>query len=200
MRKQKNRPIIPKGLASNYHVLPAPEPVESTVLETFPHATSAIPIPESCPVLSCSPHRELYVDGDSPSIQCNNDSSQSQLQSLSADLVNFANVPNRNVSSDEASTEAKRDQSDLDVVKCVNTSDESNTSTFISLPLGEGSTIYQSLVSSPSPPTARSSLTTDLLRELSCEVVPPMPAAPLLPTLSPIRPSVIRCPAGIRDE
>ena len=31
-RKQKNRPTIPKELAYNYHVLPAPEPVESTVL------------------------------------------------------------------------------------------------------------------------------------------------------------------------
>ena len=168
MRKQKNRPTIPKELASNYHVLPAPEPVESTVLETFPHVSSAIPIPESCPVLFCSPHRELYVDGDSPSIQCNNDSIK--LQSLSEDLGYFANVPNPNVSSDET------------------------------LPLGQGSTIYQSLVSSPSSPTARSSLTTDLLRELSREVVPPMPAAPLLPTLSPIRPSVTRCPAGTRDE
>ena len=113
---------------------------------------------------------------------------------------NFTNVPNPNVSSDEASTEAKDDQSDLDVVKCVNTSDESNTRTFISLPLDQGSPIYQNLASSPSPPTARSSSTTDLLLDPSCEVVSRMPAAPLLPTLSPTRPSVINCPAGTRDE
>ena len=80
---------------------------------------------------------------------------------------NFTNVPNPNVSSDEASTEAKRDQSDLDVVKCVNTSDESNTRTFISLPLDQGSPIYQNLASSPSPPTARSSLTTGTCDEQS---------------------------------
>ena len=113
---------------------------------------------------------------------------------------NFTNVPNPIVSSDEASTEAKDDQSDLDVVKCVNTSDESNTRTFISLPLDQGSPIYQNLASSPSPPTARSSSTTDLLLDPSCEVVPRMPAAPLLPTLSPTRPSVINCPAGTCDQ
>ena len=183
-RKQKNRPTIPKELASDYHVLSAPDPVELTALETFPHVTwndekfkSAIPNPESCPVLSCSPHRELYVD-----------------------LVNFANVPNPNVSSNKASTEANDDQSDIDVVKSVNTSDESNTSSFISLPLCQGSPIYHSLVSFPSPPTARKSSTTDLLLELACDVLPRMPAAPLLPTLSPTRPSVIRCPAGTCDE
>ena len=113
---------------------------------------------------------------------------------------NFTNVPNPNVSSDVASTEAKDDQSDLDVVKCVNTSDESITRTFISLPLDRGSPIYQKLASSPSPPTARSSSTTDLMLEPSSEVVPRMPAAPLLPTLSPTRPSVINCPAGTCDE
>ena len=123
-----------------------------------------------------------------------------KLQSLVRNLVNFANVPNPNVSSDEASTEANDDQSDIDVLKSVNTSDESNTSSFISLPLCQGSPIYHSLVSFPSPSTARKSSTTDLLLELACEVLPRMPAAPLLPTLSPTRPSVIRCPAGTCDE
>ena len=72
MTKQKNSPTILKELT--YNVLAAPEPEKLTGLETVPHVTwndvkfkSAIPYPESCPVLSCScsPHYNLYGSGDS---------------------------------------------------------------------------------------------------------------------------------------
>ena len=67
------------------------------------------------PVPHTNAHQHLYGDVDSPSIQCNNDSSQ--LQSLSEDLVNFGNVLNPNISSDEASTKANDDQSDPEVLE-----------------------------------------------------------------------------------
>ena len=86
-------------------------------------------------------------------------------------------------------------------MKGAHISDESNTSSFTSIPLGQGSPIYQNLLaSSPSPPTARRSSTTDVLLDLSCEVLPSIPAAPLLPTLPPRRTSVISCPTGTCDE
>ena len=105
-----------------------------------------------------------------------------------------ANVPSPNVSSDDSSTEANDDQSDPEAIK-VGTS---TTST--SLPLGHGSLFYQNLARSPSPPLARGSSTTNLLLNMSYEVAPLIPAAPLLPKFSPRRPSVISCPAGTCDE
>ena len=125
-----------------------------------------------------------------------------KLQSLATDLVNFANVPNPYVSSEDASTEPDDDQSDPEVLENVYISQDSNSNnSFISLPLGQGSPIIQNrLVSSPSPPTARRSSTTDVLLDLSCDVLPPIPPAPLLTTLSPRRPPVISCPTGTCDE
>ena len=125
-----------------------------------------------------------------------------KLQSLATDLVNFANVPNPYVSSEDASTEAADDQSDPEVLESVYVSDDSNSNSSLkSLPLGQGSPVIQNrLVTSPSPPTARKSSTTDVLLDLSCEVLPPSPTAPLLPTLSPRRPPVISCPTGTCDE
>ena len=157
-RNQKTGPIILKERASICNVLTAPEPEESTVLESFP-----------------------------------------QLQSLSEDLANFAKVPNPKVSSGDASTQTNDDQSNPEVKKSVNISEESETSTSTSLPLGQDSLIYQNLDSSPSPPTARSTSTTDLLLDMFYEFAPLIPAAPLMPTLSP-RPLVISRPAGTCDE
>ena len=59
-----------------------------------------------------------------------------KLQSLVRDSVNFANVPNPNVSSDKASVKANNDQSDPELIESVNISDESRTSTSTSL--GQG--------------------------------------------------------------
>ena len=123
------------------------------------------------------------------------------LQSLARKLVNFSNVSNPNVSSDEASTEVNDDQSGPEVLEIVNISDESNATSFVSLPLGQGSPVVQNLrASSPSPPTARRSSTTDALLDLSHEAAPLIPVAPLLQTLSPRRPPVISCPTGTCDE
>ena len=91
-------------------------------------------------------------------------------------------------------------QSDLEVMKSINISDESSTSISKSLPLGQDTLIYQNPASSPSPPTTESSPTTDLLIDMSYEVAPLIPVVPLLPTLSPRRPSVISCPTGTCDE
>ena len=90
-----------------------------------------------------------------------------ELQSLVRKLVNFANMPNPNDSSDEASTEVNDDQSDPEVLESVNISDDSNATSFVSLPLGQGSPNVQNLLAnSPSPPTARRSSTTDALLDL----------------------------------
>ena len=114
-------------------------------------------------------------------------------------MKNLANVPNLNVSSDKASTKADHDQSDPEVIKSVNISDESRTSTSTSL--AQGYPIYESPASSPSPPTTvESSPTTDPLLDMSYNAAPLIPLAPLMPTLSKRRPSVIRCPAATCDE
>ena len=83
-------------------------------------------------------------------------------------------------------------------MESVNISDESraSSSTF----LDQGYLIYQSPASSPSPPTVESSPTKDLLLDMSYNAAPLIPLAPLLPTLSKRRPSVIRCPAATYDE
>ena len=114
-------------------------------------------------------------------------------------LENLTNVPNPNVSSDEASTEVD-DQSDHEVMEKVNISDESRTSTPTSLPHSQGSLIYKNPAIYPSPSTAEISATTDLLLDMSYKVAPLIPAAPLLRTLSPRRTSVISCPADTCDE
>ena len=86
-----------------------------------------------------------------------------KLQSLVRDSVNFANMPNPNVSSDKASVKANNDQSDPELIESVNISDESraSSSTF----LDQGYLIYQSPASSPlRPTTVESSPTTDLVQ------------------------------------
>ena len=124
-----------------------------------------------------------------------------QLKSLAKNFMIFAYVPNPNVSSDDASTEANDDQSDPETIKSLNISDESRTSTAsTSLSLGQDSLFYQNLASSPSPPLARNSPTTDLLLDMSYEVAPLIPETPLLSKLPPRRRSVISCPAGTGDE
>ena len=59
-RKQRSSPIVPRELASIYHVLAAPEPEAALVPDPFPHVRwdgvrfkPALPAPESCPVYSC---------------------------------------------------------------------------------------------------------------------------------------------------
>ena len=128
---------------------------------------------------------------NSPSFHLNSDTNQ--LRSLAKNSVICANVPKPKVSSNDASTEANDDQSDPEAVKSVNISDESRTS--------QGSLFYQNLAqSSPSPPLANSPSTTDLLLDMSYEVAPLIPAAPLLPKFSSRKPSVISCPADTGDE
>ena len=128
---------------------------------------------------------------NSPSFHLNSDTNQ--LRSLAKNSVICANVPKPKVSSNDASTEANDDQSDPEAVKSVNISDESRTS--------QGSLFYQNIAqSSPSPPLANSPSTTDLLLDMSYEVAPLIPAAPLLPKFSPRKPSVISCPADTGDE
>jgi len=72
-RKQRTNPIIPKELASIYHVLAAPEPDAVTAPDPFPHVRwfdvrfkPALPDPERCPVHSCSPDPAFYVEKGSP--------------------------------------------------------------------------------------------------------------------------------------
>ena len=88
-RKHKNIPIIPKELTSNYRVLAAPEPEELADPKPLPHVrwndesiepalpvtfgNTSLPNAKSCPVHSCFPDHELYVDKDSPSFHCNYD-------------------------------------------------------------------------------------------------------------------------------
>ena len=55
--KQKSSPLIPKELASNYHVLLAPEPVVFTVPEPLPHIRwNDVRIEPALPNQSCSVH------------------------------------------------------------------------------------------------------------------------------------------------
>ena len=128
---------------------------------------------------------------NSPSFHLSSDTNQ--LRSLAKNSVICAYVPKPKVSSNDASTEANDDQSDPEAVKSVNISDESGTS--------QGSLFYQNLAqSSPSPPLANSPSTTDLLLNMSYEIAPLIPAAPLLLKFSPRKPSVISCPADTGDE
>ena len=68
-RKQRTNPIVPKELASIYHVLAAPEPEAVAVPDPFPHVRwsdvrfkPALPNPELCPVHSCSQDPEFYQE------------------------------------------------------------------------------------------------------------------------------------------
>ena len=68
-RKKRTNPIVPKELTSIYHVLAAPEPDAMTVPDPFPHVRwndvrfkPALPVPESCPVNSCSKDPEFYQE------------------------------------------------------------------------------------------------------------------------------------------
>ena len=78
LRKQRTSPIVPKELATIYHVLAAPEPEAVTVPDPIPYVRwndvrfkPALPHPEQCPIHSCSPDPEFYVDRDDPTFQCN---------------------------------------------------------------------------------------------------------------------------------
>ena len=71
---------VPKKFDSIYHVLADPETDALAVPDPFPHVRwydvrfkPALPNPEQCPIHSCSPDPEFYVDRDSPSFQCNFD-------------------------------------------------------------------------------------------------------------------------------
>ena len=75
-RKQRTNPIVPKELASIYHVLAAPEPEAVAVPDPFPHVRwsdvrfkPALPNPEQCPVHSCSPNPAFYVEEGNPLYQ-----------------------------------------------------------------------------------------------------------------------------------
>ena len=71
VRKQKTSPIVPKEFATIYNVLAAREPDTVSVPDPFPQVRwndvrfkPALPNPEPCPVHSCSPDPEFYVDRD----------------------------------------------------------------------------------------------------------------------------------------
>lgn len=77
-RKPRSSPIVPREFATIYHVLAAPEPEAVVVPDPLPHVRwndirfkPALPNPEQCPILSCSPDPEFYVDRDSPLFKCN---------------------------------------------------------------------------------------------------------------------------------
>jgi len=77
-RKEKANPIVPKELDSIYRNLGAPEPDAVTVPDPSPHVRwnevrfkPALPSPEQCPIHSCSPDPEFYLDRDDPSFRCN---------------------------------------------------------------------------------------------------------------------------------
>ena len=196
--KQKNSPTILKELT--YNVLEAPEPEELTVLETFPHVTwndgkfkSAIPNPESCPVLSCSPHHDLYGSGDSPSIQCNNDSNQ--LQSLAEDLVRFANITNPNELSSQL-------QSEYESAGCESASEPYNSgnessSTLSSIPLGQRSPRTICDYHIDNVPNARNSSTDLLFLDASRQQSQVSSKIPQLPSIPKRNQSVLTYPTGI---
>jgi len=78
IRKPRSSPIVPREFATIYNVLTAPEPETVAVPEPFPHVRwrdvrckPSLPNPEQCPVHSCSPDPEFYVDRDSSLFRCN---------------------------------------------------------------------------------------------------------------------------------
>ena len=179
--KQMNSAVISKELTYNYHALAAPEPEKLNVPEPIPRVTlndarlkPAIPNPKSCPVLSCSPHHDLYVDRDSLSLQCDNDTNQ--FQSLTE---NLESASESKISGDESSSTFS--SIPLDHIDFVPTARNSSTDV-----LFIDAASHQ--VHAPSKPPQ--------LLDMSYKVAPFIPAAPLLSTR---RPSVICCPAGTCD-
>ena len=77
-RRQRTSSIVPKEFSSIFHVLGAPQPAEVTVPDPYPHVRwtdvkfkPALPNPEQCPIHSCSPDPEFYLDRNDPSFHCN---------------------------------------------------------------------------------------------------------------------------------